>query len=479
MSDADSTRHSPHSLAPAGASARALLSSIWSAAGGPAQVLSRIEFSGAGDLPSVFAVTDLAAASVGAAGAAVAELVAALFDELPAVRVDRRLASFWFSTSLRPLGWTLPPQWDAIAGDYATADGWIRLHTNAPHHRAAALAVLDLSGDETAGNGPDKARVAEAVSGWQAEALESAVVAQGGCAAAMRSMQAWAEHPQGCAVAAEPLLATTVLEAGPRRVYAGTRARPLAGVRVLDLTRVLAGPVATRFLAGHGADVLRIDPPAWDEPSLAPEITLGKRCARLDLRDAHDRSCFEQLLGQADVLVHGYRSDALDRLGYDAQARRRLCPGLIDVSLDAYGWSGPWRGRRGFDSLVQMSSGIAEAGMRRLGRDRPTPLPVQALDHATGYLLAAAVVRGLTLRARSGAGCATRASLARMAMLLTGAPMDAQGAMAAETLEDQAPAIEATTWGPAHRLMPPVTVEGAPMQWVYPAGPLGNAPAAW
>jgi crotonobetainyl-CoA:carnitine CoA-transferase CaiB-like acyl-CoA transferase len=166
-------------------------------------------------------------------------------------------------------------------------------------------------------------------------------------------------------------------------------------------------------MAGFGADVLRIDPPTWDEPGVVPEVTLGKRCARLDLRSSADRAIWLELLRRADVLVHGYRADALDNLGLDARTRRDIRPGLVDVSLNAYGWSGPLRNRRGFDSLVQMSAGIADAGMRLLAKDRPTPLPFQALDHATGYLLAAAVVRGLTQRIATGRGFEARASLDR------------------------------------------------------------------
>jgi crotonobetainyl-CoA:carnitine CoA-transferase CaiB-like acyl-CoA transferase len=430
---------------------------------------------GEGDLPSVFATTDLATASVGAAGAAIAEFIAARFGAAPGFEVDRRLASFWFSMSVRPVGWELPPAWDAVAGDYAAADGWIRLHTNAPHHRAAALKVLGVPAD--------KARIAKAVAAWQADALESAVVEAGGCAARMRSVEDWATHAQGQAVAGESLLHVMPQAEGPRAPWmeaaAQARARPLAGVRVLDLTRILAGPVATRFLAGFGADVLRIDPLDWDEPSLAPEVTLGKRCARLDLRVADGRARFEQLLQGADVLVHGYRSDALARLGLDEARRQQLRPGLVDVSLDAYGHTGPWRARRGFDSLVQMSCGIAEAGMRLWNKEKPTPLPVQALDHATGYLMACAAVRGLTRRLRDGTGSITRASLARTAGLLTGAPVVSHGELVKESAADYMAVREATAWGPAHRLLPPLSVEGASMQWDRPAGPLGSAPAAW
>jgi len=251
-------------------------------------------------------------------------------------------------------------------------------------------------------------------------------------------------------------------------------------VRVLDLTRVLAGPVASRFLAGYGARVLRVDPPHWNEPSIVPEVTLGKRCVRMDLTNAHDRMRFDALLAEADVLLHGYRTEALDRLGYDAATRARLNPGLVDVALNAYGWSGPWRDRRGFDSLVQMSAGIADAGMRWRQADRPVPLPVQALDHATGYLLAAAVVRGLTHRIETGRGLRARLALARTARLLVDhGEQPASEPLAPETAADRAPEIEHTAWGDAQRLVVPLSVVGAPMRWDLPASELGSAPPAF
>jgi hypothetical protein len=370
------------------------VSTIWTSLDGAPDWLARLQILGEGALPSVFAVTDLAAASVGAACLAMAEFIAACGGrpaQMPAqVTVDRRLASLWFGRSIRPQGWDMAPPWDAVAGDYTAEDGWIRLHTNAPQHRHAALAVLETE--------PEREHVAQAVRRWRAEALESAIVERGGCAAAMRGRAEWATHPQGRAVSGDPLVIHSPGRPGPTPKWRGPASRPLQGIRVLDLTRVLAGPVATRFLAGFGADVLRIDPPDWDELGVVPDVVLGKRCARLNLRLPNHRAVWEGLLRQSDVLVHGYRPGALDGLGLDAVRRHSLCPGLVDVSLDAYGWSGPWQGRRGFDSLVQMSSGSADAGMRQLGRDRPTPLPAQALDHAPGYIKAAAAIRGPTRR---------------------------------------------------------------------------------
>jgi hypothetical protein len=448
-------------------SSASFLSAIWSATGGDSALASRVVFAEAGELPAAFAVTDLAAGAVGAAALAVAALAGA-----SKVAVDRRLASFWFGFSLRPDGWSPAPPWDPIAGDYAANDGWIRLHTNAPRHRAAALAVLGVPADKDA--------VAGAVAGWSADALEGAVVDAGGCAAAMRSPAAWADHPQGAAVAAEPLVWRSTGDAAARASAPAEPSRPLAGVKVLDLTRVLAGPVATRFLGGYGAEVLRIDPPDWDEPAIIPEVTLGKRCARLDLRDPAARETLLGLLGDADLFIHGYRPGALERLGLGAATRRRVRPGLIDVCLDAYGWTGPWAGRRGFDSLVQMSAGIAEAGMRRAGAKRPTPLPVQALDHATGYILATAAVRGLAERAATGAGSSWQASLARTAALLASVPSAAATQpFAAQAASDLADGVEATDWGPARRLKPPVAIEGAPMRWDRPAADLGSSPARW
>lgn len=346
---------------------------IASALGAALRPEGRVAETGSAELPSCFRVSDLAVASL---SAATGELMALTGAQSAAL--DRRLALIWFGKTLQPLGWQLPPQWDPIAGDYRTSDGWIRLHTNAPHHRDAAIAAL--------GCRVDRAEVAQAAAGWTKSELESAVIAAGGAAAAMHRIDEWADHPQGRSVAAEPLIAWRQSGAADRRVT-------LDGLRVLDLTRVLAGPVATRFLAGFGANVLRIDPPSWNEPGVEAEVTLGKRRAGLDLTKAGDRRIFQDLLSGADLLVHGYRPGALEALGYDEATRQRLSPGLSDISLCAYGWTGPWRDRRGFDSLVQMSSGIADQGMRRAKADRPVPLPVQALDHATGYLMAAAALR--------------------------------------------------------------------------------------
>lgn len=448
-----------------------LLGDMITALGLQSALATDVQVQGDDSLASCFPVSDLAAAAIAATGLATADLLGDGASSAP-VQVDRHLAAAWFKTSLRPLGWALPEVWDPVTGDYRTRDGWLRLHANAPHHRERALAVLGCANAREA--------VAAAMAGWSAEALEAALVAAGGCAARLRTQAEWQVHPQGQAVRSEPLIAQEWTAANIASGWRPDPQRPLQGIRVLDLTRILAGPIATRLLAGLGAEVLRLDPPGWDEPAQAPEVTLGKRCARLDLRRPADRLVFERLLAEADVLVHGYRADALKRLGYGSAERRAINPALIDVSLCAYGWTGPWALRRGYDSLVQMSCGIAAAGRDWQQAEQPVPLPVQALDHATGYLMVAAVIRGLAGRLREGRVLRARLSLARTACLLTEHPAVVRepfytGVQDADF--DTAP--EPTPWGPALRLRPPLRIGDLRLYWERPATRLGSASAAW
>lgn len=451
-----------------------ILHDIWAALGGNAEDCDRVTLTTGGALPSAYPVTELASASMAAVALAIAQLRAhGSGKPVEDVRVDRRLASIWFGSSLRPLGWQAANLWDPIAGDYKTRDGWIRLHTNAPHHRLAAERIL--------GTHVDKASMAAAVERWSAHELETAVVQAGGCAAQMRSPEEWAEHPQGRGVASEPLIHMDKrsLTNPPGHVVVDP-ARPLAGIKVLDLTRVLAGPVATRCLAAYGAEVLRIDPPDWNEPGLVPEVTLGKRLARLNLRDQAALVVLKELIASADIILHGYRPGALEHLGLGSTVRQQLNPGLIDVSLNAYGWTGPWHDRRGFDSLVQMSCGIAHTGMQQFQADKPVPMPVQALDQATGYLMAAAAIVGLTERLQSNSVLHARLSLARTAHLLqNNRPQASEPPFAPETDADKADTLEHTSWGDAQRIQWPIKIAGCAAHWPYPARELGSDAACW
>ena len=460
---------------------------VWGEVGGPDGLPGVLTATGPRTvLPSHFDVTGLATASVAAATVAAAEFLAVRSDRRPLpVTVDSRQACAAFAAEglFTPVGWERPDIWDPIAGNYRARDGWIRLHTNYAYHRSAVERLLGADDRET---------VRAAVAEWEAGDLETAIVKAGGCAAAMRTREDWLAAPAGAATADAPLAAVTDrpvpdgaavagLAAGGRRAGGGTGAGglPYSGVRVLDLTRVIAGPVGTRFLAAYGADVLRIDPPGFAEvPALLPETTAGKQTAALDLTTAAGRAAFESLVATADVLVSGLRADALTRLGYDDAALAALNPALIVASLDAYGWVGPWRDRRGFDSLVQMSSGIAAAGAAAAGADHPVPLPVQALDHACGYLVAAAVGRALTRRRTESVVSRIRLSLIGTANLLWSLPRPAEQPPMPKPGDFPLTDVR-TAWGPARRVPLPGAIAGIEPQWRVEAGPLGRHRPAW
>ena len=460
---------------------RDLVSRLFIAAGAPdaPPPVAAVEVTGARHvLPSAFDVTALAAATTGAAALAVSELAAVRAGSGPAaVRVDTRRAAVAFLSeqAFRPIGWERPVLLDPTTGDYEAGDGWIRLHTNYRHHRRAALGALGLS------DGSTRDDVAAVVAGRPATELETAVVAAGGAAAAMRTTDAWRAGPHGAATVREPALRVQSRGTAPGPRWRDIPPeRPLAGVRVLDLTRVIAGPVCTRVLAAFGADVLRIDPPGFEEvAAIIPDTTAGKRCAALDLATAGGRESLTELLRAADVVVHGLRPGAMEANGFATDEMRAINPGLVTARLDAYGWTGPWAGRRGFDSLVQMSVGIAAAGAVAAGVERPTPLPAQALDHGTGYLLAAAVVRALAHRARGGGGADITASLLGTANVLLGMPVPDGLAPPRPSFEPNDTEPVDTMWGPARAAPCPLVVDGWPARWIVPAGPLGRDPATF
>jgi crotonobetainyl-CoA:carnitine CoA-transferase CaiB-like acyl-CoA transferase len=441
-----------------------------------------VRFTGSGVLAAPFPMTDLGAACLAGAGAAVAGLVAdagGAGGARPAVTVDRPLATGLFHRAARPLRAATRSPFHPMSRDFRTADGrWLRFQANYPHLRAAALAVL--------GTGEDGEAIASAVARARADELEAAIIAGGGAAAASRTTEEWAAHPQGAAVAAEPLvdIAETDLRDTGRRdgEWRPLSERPLAGLRVLDLTRVLAGPMATRLLAGFGAQVLRVDPPGYDEPNGigTGDLTLGKRCAVLDLKTADGRACFAGLLAGADVLVHGLRPGALDGLGLDQDTRQAISPGLIEVTLSAYGWTGPWRGRRGFDTLVQNSTGLALAGGAWAGTGTPYRWPLSILDHSAGYLMTAAAVAAVARRARTGHGSVSRVSLARVAHWLTSGPAQEDEPPLELPLPGPLdPAVYDSPAGPVRRLRWPMEVDGVPLRFDRPGDPFGTSVPCW
>jgi len=454
--------------------AEAALAGVWLGAGGAADALDRVELTGSPLLlPSPFLVTPAATATIAAATLAVAELAG-----VPGpVRLDTVHASAAVRCEryVSIVGVAPPAMWDAVAGDYRAADGWIRLHTNYAQHRDPALAVL--------GAPPEREAVAAAVRTWKADELEAAVVGAGGCAAALRSHDEWLEHEHGRHVGDRPLVAVERLGDAPPSGVGASGDAPLSGLRVLDLTRVFAGPVATRFLAGWGADVLRVEAPAFDELELLfIEVGFGKRSCALDLRRDEHRAAFEALVAAADVVVHGYRPGALRGLGYGPDALAALRPGLVVAGLSAYGATGPWAERRGFDSLVQMSTGIAAEGAAVAGADQPVPLPCQLLDHATGYLVAMGALRALQRETTEGGSWNVTLSLARTAKWLDGLGRDEEAfARPPPDLADadQWCLTSPTAWGDVRHLGPPGAIGPLRPAWRRPPSRPGTDPPEW
>ncbi|WP_328975672.1 CoA transferase [Streptomyces canus] len=417
---------------------------------------------------------ELARTCVGECALAAAELGAlrAGLAEAPTVRVDDgAVATAFLSERHLLINGRAPVNFAPLSRFWRTADGWVRTHANYPHHRARLLQALGVP--------EDPAAVEAALAERSALDVEDAVYAAGGLAVALRSPEEWAVHPQAAEVAKQPLVERGRLDTARVRAFAPVGTSPLlpaAGLRVLDLTRVLAGPVATRTLALLGADVLRLDAPQLPElPDQHADTGFGKRSATLDL--AADRQTFEDLLAAADVVVTGYRPGALDRFGLSPEALAERRPGVVVAQLSAWGGYGPWRERRGFDSLVQAATGIA---VLEGSPDRPGALPAQALDHGTGYLLAAAVLRALTEQSYDGGSRFVRLALARTAQWLTdGMDGSAAGDAVSERYDGPEPWLAETdsALGRLRYALSPVSFEGGPADWARPPVPWGTDPA--
>lgn len=446
------------------------LADLWAALGGAAEQ-GEAAFTGQGSLPSKYPVTSFAAASIASGGVAIAELLDAAGESRPAVTVDRALAGAWFGRVNRAIGWE-HAEGSSLTGEYQAADGrWLRLQMNYPRPRDRMLAAL--------GCAPDRSAVAAAIGALPSLEVEDLLAEAGGAAAIARTTDEWAAHPQGIALEGEQLVDVDDVAGEDSSGWRPLPGRPLAGIRVLDMTRVLAGPMGTRFLAGYGAEVLRIDPPDYHEPRGAVLVSLGKRCARVDATTEEGRRILLGLLADCDVFMHGYRDGALDKLGLGAAERERVRPGLVEVTLTAYGWSGPWRTRRGFDTVVEMAVGMGLENQAWEGAEVPKLMPVQALDYGTGHLMAAAAIRGLTRRMTTGRGSRWRLALARTARhLMVSPPEQPDGPVDVDALPWE-PRIVATPRGPAYRLAPPIEIESAPQYWDRPGEPFGASMPVW
>lgn len=457
---------------------RDILSDLWKLAGGEPSALEAVTLTGEEpQLPSSFRVAAAAQASVAAAALAAAEIWRARSGAAQQVAVDMRHAVVECRSEryLRADGKPPPPAWDAIAGVYRTGDArFVRLHTNFPHHRDAVCKVLNCKADRD--------EVQARLMLWDGEAFETAAYDAGGVVALMRSYEEWSALPQARALADLPTFTIEKIgEAPPKPWPAGNR--PLSGLRVLDLSRVIAGPVAGRTLAAHGADVMLIAGP--DLPAI-PWLTIdtgrGKLSSFVELKSEQGRATLRGLLAQADIFSQGYRPRAIASLGFSPEQVAAISPGIVYVSLSAYSHAGPWASRRGFDSLVQTTTGFNHAEGRAAGVDGPKELPAQMLDHATGHLMAFATMMARARQAREGGSWLVRVSLAQTGRWLWNLGRLADG-LKADDLKGEAirPCIEdmPSGFGLLNAVSYSAKLSKTPAFWARPAVPLGSHAPEW
>ena len=426
-------------------------------------------------VPSSFPVSTAAQSSIAAAALAACELGYARGAARQPVRVDMAHAalecSSWFS-----LDGVSPDPWDKFSGLYGCADGWVRVHANFAHHRDGALRLLGLDPANAT-----RADAEKALLGWNAIDFETAAADAGLVATALRSFAQWDVSAQGQALAAQPLF--TIERIGdcaplvlPR--LAGD-ARPLTGLRVLDLTRILAGPVGTRAMAAYGADVLLVNAPHLPNIEAIADTSRGKLSAHADLRTAAGKRALRRVLSDAHVFVQGYRPGGLDALGFGAQEIAEQRPGMVVVSLSAYGPEGPWSGRRGFDSLVQTAMGFNHAEGQAKGDGKPRPMPMQILDHASGYLIAFCAATALLRQQREGGSWQVRVSLAQTGHWLRSLGRVKNGFAAAPP--DRAPYLEKSNsgFGELQAFRHSAELAHTPAKWVHPSMPPGSHPLLW
>lgn len=461
--------------------AASALRALWHEAMLPETSLRDIAFSGADPvLPSSFAVGAAAQASLGAAALAAAHLHRLRGGHGQRLTLDMADAAFdscgWFAVDGRT-----PNPWDPLSGLYRCSpegrQGWVRIHANFAHHRDGALRLLGLP----AGEATTRQQVTDALAGWQAVDFEDAAAAAGLVAAAVRSFDEWDRHPQAIALASlAPVTIRRIGDAAPRRWPALAPAdRPLTGLRVLELTRILAGPVAGRTLAAYGADVMLVNAPHLPNIASIADTSRGKRSVLLDLREAADQATLRRLAGDAHVFLQGYRPGGLARLGFGVDELARISPGIVCVSLSAYGHEGPWAMRRGFDSLVQSATGFNVAEAAAAGVDEPRALPLQILDYCAGYLLAFGTQAALARQAHEGGSWHVQVSLAGIGRWLRGFPRVADGLRAGRPdFSGRAQDCD-SGFGRLSVLPHPVVFSKTPARWDRPSRPPGSDVARW
>ena len=433
-------------------------------------------------LPTPFRIGETASASLAAVGLAVSDLWELRAGRRQDVGIDTRqaTASLRSGKYLALDGKPVAAERTPVMGVYPAKNGrWSYLHCNFPNHRDAALGVLGVAEDREA--------VRRAVARWDALELEEAIIAAKGAGGMVRSMAEWAQHPQSAAVASLPLLEIEKIgDCPPQPLPHGDR--PLSGIRVLDLTRVLAGPTCARTLAEHGADVMKISGPHLPfSPSQELDTGHGKLSAHIDLREPAQLETLRELVREADVFSQGYRPGTLAQRGLSPQDLAELRPGIVYVSLSAFGRVGPWAERRGFDTVVQTVSGITHRQGELFPGAEPGPqfYPVSAIDYLTGYLMAFGALVALARRAREGGSWLVRASLAQTGRWLVDRGQAPEAEL--QDVPEEFTGEEIKRWSTASdipsgrlsHLAPALQLSETRPRWVRPTVPLGYHDPVW
>ena len=433
-------------------------------------------------LPTPFRIAETAAASLAAVGLAVSDIWKLKTGRLQEVKVDvrRATASLRSGKYLQLDGKPVAAERTPVMGVYPARNGrWSYLHCNFPNHRDAALGVLGVDEDRDA--------VRRTVAQWDALELEEAIIAAKGAGGMVRSMAEWAQHPQSAAVASLPLLEIEKIgESAPEPFPEGDR--PLSGIRVLDLTRVLAGPTCARTLAAHGADVIKVSGPHLPfSPSQELDTGHGKLSTHLDFRQPSELDALKQLVREGDVFSQGYRPGTLAERGLSPKQLAELRPGIVYVSLSAFGRVGPWSDRRGFDTVVQTVSGITHRQGELFPGAEPGPqfYPVSAIDYLTGYLMAFGAMVALSRRAQEGGSWLVRASLAQTGRWLVDQGQVPEGEL--RDVPDEFTAGEIERWstssdipsGRLSHLAPVLELSETTPHWARPTVPLGYHQPVW
>ena len=455
----------------------AALESLWRAAGLPAAALVHATLTGNEPaLPSSFAVGTAAQASFAAAALAAAEIGHARNGVRQQIAVDMRSAALECCGHFTVDG-VAPKVWDKLAGLYGCGKGGVRLHTNFAHHRDGVLRLLGL----TIGEQTERAAVAEALLRWDAFEFEQAATDAGLVVAAVRSVEAWDAHPQRAALAAQALVAIERIgDAPPLPLPAlAVAERPLTGLRVLELTRILSGPFCGRSLAAYGADVLLVNSPNLPNIDAIIDTSRGKRSALADLRTDIGRDALRGVLRDAHVFVQGCRPGSLAALGFAPDAVAALRPGIVMVSLSAYGEHGPWANKRGFDSLVQTATGFNLAEAEAAGSAQPRALPMQILDMASGALMAFGAQAALLRQQTEGGSWHVRVSLARTAQWLRDLGRVANGFDAPAAAFDSVMEDSHSGWGRLSAIRPTAQFSHTPAGYALPSMPPGTHALAW